>query len=40
MDSIAGGVVKIDIGVIEKLYASLPQRVQAVYDARGGNTRY
>jgi len=31
---------RIDICVIEKLYASLPQRVQAVYNARGGNTRY
>ena len=31
---------KIDISIIEKLYASLPQRVQAVYSAKGGNTRY
>ena len=31
---------RIDISVIEKLYASLPQRVRAVHDTRGGNTHY
>ena len=31
---------RIDIGFIEKLYASLPQRVYDVYHANGGNTRY
>jgi len=31
---------KIDVSFIEKLYASLPWRISAVYLANGGNTRY
>ncbi len=31
---------KIDVSFIENLYASLPQRISAVYLANGGSTRY
>lgn len=31
---------RIDVSFITKLYQSLPQRVLAVYQANGGNTRY
>jgi DDE superfamily endonuclease len=32
--------VNIPLDYIKKLYASLPDRIRAVYDAKGGNTRY
>lgn len=31
---------KLDVEFIQKLYESLPRRVQAVVNAKGGNTRY
>jgi hypothetical protein len=37
---VGGGIEKLDIGAINHLIDSMPHRLQAVIDAKGGSTKY